>query len=289
MKPPAFQFYADDFLGGTMTMDHAERGFYILLLALQWTQGGISKQDFIRLGKGMAQPSLNHVRSKFKEGEDGLLRNQRMELERQKQADFRANRSESGKSGAAKRWHSHGSAITQPMANGMAKHSSPSPSPSPASGSGETRARELPTEEEAIASTMTERYQALRNANQRYTPLQALQSVTGDHSASASASVTASEGVQGEILTEAEAVASVMTAGIPEAFSRYVYADWSTRAGKDAGGVLVSFCPYCTKRWAREQVEWKAKTHKGTKVPTNRNGNAVKPQKSLLQKIIDEI
>ena len=138
-----------------------------------------------------------------------------------------------------------------------------------------------------------ERYQALRNAKSvtyRYTPLRnALQSVTGDHSASASASVTASEGVQGEILTEAEAVASVMIVGIPEAFSRYVYADWSTRAGKDAGGVLVSFCPYCTKRWAREQVEWKAKTHKGTKAPTDRNGNAVKPQKSLLEKIIDEI
>jgi uncharacterized protein YdaU (DUF1376 family) len=132
-KPPAFQFYADDFLGGTMTMDHAERGFYILLLSLQWTQGGISPTDFERLGRAMAQPSLEHVKSKFKLDADGLLKNSRMELERAKQAQFRANRSESGKRGSEKRWHSHSTAITQPMANGMAKHSSPSPSPSPIS------------------------------------------------------------------------------------------------------------------------------------------------------------
>ena len=131
MKPPAFQFYADDFLGGTQTMDHAERGFYILLLALQWTQGGIAPDDFKRLGKGMAQPSLTHVKSKFKLDADGLLKNARLEQVRDEQNKFRANRSESGKAGANKRWHSHSTAIAQPMANGMAKDSSPSPTPTP--------------------------------------------------------------------------------------------------------------------------------------------------------------
>lgn len=131
MNPPAFQFYADDFLGGTITMSHAERGFYILLLSVQWTQGGILPEDFNRLGKGMAVPSLNHVRRKFQIGADGLLKNARMEAERKKQAEFRENRSKSGLLGAKLRWHSHSTAITQPMASGMANDSSPSPTPSP--------------------------------------------------------------------------------------------------------------------------------------------------------------
>ena len=31
-KAPAFQFYADDFIGGTITMSHEERGLYVLAL-----------------------------------------------------------------------------------------------------------------------------------------------------------------------------------------------------------------------------------------------------------------
>jgi hypothetical protein len=66
-----------------------------------------------------------------------------------------------------------------------------------------------------------------------------------------------------EIETVEQCIARTMNAGIPEEFTRYVHADWSSRAGKDAGGVIVSFLPYVTKRWAREQVEWKAGHHKG--------------------------
>ncbi len=127
MKPPAFQFYADDFLGGTMTMTLEERGLYITLLCLQWSKGSVTIDDFRRLAPSMAQPSLSHVISKFKKGESGELANARMEEVRRKQDNFRANRSQSGKAGAAQRWHSHSTAIAQPMA----KHSSPSPSPSP--------------------------------------------------------------------------------------------------------------------------------------------------------------
>lgn len=80
-----------------------------------------------------------------------------------------------------------------------------------------------------------------------------------------------------EIPTESQAVTLTATAGIPEDFSRFVYQDWSSRSGKDAGGVLVNFLPYVTKRWAREQVEWKAKTHKGTK--THENNNRIAPRR----------
>ena len=76
-----------------------------------------------------------------------------------------------------------------------------------------------------------------------------------------------------ELPSEDDAVAMAMNAGIPEDFVRYVHQDWSSRAGKDAGGVLVQFLPYVTKRWAREQIEWKARTHKGKKTHENSSRN----------------
>ena len=127
MRSPAFQFYADDFLAGTFTMNNEERGLYITLLCRQWTQGHVTTEEIARLSPAMAQPSISHVLAKFKEASQGCFQNARMESERSKQAAFRINRSESGKAGAEKRWHSHSTAIAQPMA----KHSSPSPSPSP--------------------------------------------------------------------------------------------------------------------------------------------------------------
>lgn len=107
-------------------MSNEERGLYITMLCRQWTQGHVTSEEMARLSSAMAQPLASHVFAKFKEVEPGIFKNTRMEIERAKQAEFRANRSESGKVGASKRWHSHSSAIAQPMA----KHSSPSPSPS---------------------------------------------------------------------------------------------------------------------------------------------------------------
>ncbi len=49
-KAPAFQFYADDFIGGTITMSHEERGLYVLALCIQWGQGSLAHDDIERLG-----------------------------------------------------------------------------------------------------------------------------------------------------------------------------------------------------------------------------------------------
>lgn len=68
-----------------------------------------------------------------------------------------------------------------------------------------------------------------------------------------------------EIPTEQEALDQTATAGIPADFARYVFQDWSSRQGKDAAGNVVAWPHYVTKRWAREQVEWKAGTHRGKK------------------------
>ena len=131
-KAPAFQFYADDFIGGTITMSHEERGLYVLALCIQWGQGSLAHDDIERLGSGMAQPSLSKVKAKFELGEDGRLRQHRMEKERMKQASYRAERSESGKKGAKSKWangSANGSAIKEPIAQPMANAWPPSPSP----------------------------------------------------------------------------------------------------------------------------------------------------------------
>lgn len=68
-----------------------------------------------------------------------------------------------------------------------------------------------------------------------------------------------------EVPTLEQAIAETAVAGILPEFARYVFQDWSSRSGKDGGGNVVPWLPYVTKRWAREQVEWKAGTHRGKK------------------------
>ncbi len=131
MKPPAFPLYADDFLGGTMNFTDAEVGIYMRLLCVQWNTGSIPDDDSELNSYGKAEPStpLGRVKAKFEKGDDGKLRNARMEAVRSKQTAFREERSKSGTKGAENRWLSHSSAIKQPLA----KNGFPSPSPSPVS------------------------------------------------------------------------------------------------------------------------------------------------------------
>lgn len=125
MKPPAFQFYADDFLAGVADMTQAEVGAYILLLCNQWNSGAIPT-DKTRLGLIAKGEVSDHVVSKFPNG-----RNNRLERVRRDQKEHRKLRASAGKAGANKRWQGHSNAMPLPMANGMAKDSSPSPSPTP--------------------------------------------------------------------------------------------------------------------------------------------------------------
>ncbi len=109
-------------------MTNEEKGVYITALCIQWNKGGVTEDEMERLSRAMALPSITHVKAKFKQCSDGLFRNQRLELERRKQKEYRENRRKSGELGAKRRWHSHSTAIAQPMASGMAKDGSPSPS-----------------------------------------------------------------------------------------------------------------------------------------------------------------
>lgn len=140
MKPPAFPFYADDFLAGTFDLSTEEVGAYIRLLCHQWNRGSIpvepEKQH--RLAGGSVSAD---VIAKFELCQDGNLRNQRLEVEREKQRIYREKQAEKGrKSGDSRRQETqtaaeprlnHGSATVEPTHEHRLNLPFPSPFPSP--------------------------------------------------------------------------------------------------------------------------------------------------------------
>jgi len=102
-KAPAFQFYAKDFLTGTLTLSLAERGAYVTLLAYQWDVGVVPLEDaaLIRI-LGCSRQEFRAlwpaVSAKFERADDGY-RNPRLEDERQRQAAFAARQRENGRRG----------------------------------------------------------------------------------------------------------------------------------------------------------------------------------------------
>lgn len=126
-QPPAFQFYPDNFRDGCADMEQSEIGAYMLLLCYQWGHGSIPSEK-ARMERAAYGPVSDHVLKKFRLCEDGQLRNERMEKEREKQAEYRAQQSAKGKASAQARFN-RGSTVVQP--SGQPKPNSPSPSPSP--------------------------------------------------------------------------------------------------------------------------------------------------------------
>ena len=133
-RAPAFQFYADDFLAGTMTMTNEERGAYISLLCLQWSKGFVTELDIQRICLGMPTHCQGICQSKFQHGDDGHYRNQRLEVERSKQKE----RSQKQSYIANLRWNKDAKAMpthyqedAEAYAKSVPEVCSPSPSPSP--------------------------------------------------------------------------------------------------------------------------------------------------------------
>jgi uncharacterized protein YdaU (DUF1376 family) len=131
-RAPAFQFYADDFLAGTMTMTNEERGAYITLLCLQWSKGFVTELDIQRICLGMPTHCQGICQSKFQLGDDGHYRNKRLEKERTKQKE----RSEKQRDIANLRWKNHANALPEDMpddakayAESVPETCFPSPSP----------------------------------------------------------------------------------------------------------------------------------------------------------------
>lgn len=88
-KDPAVLFYTSDFLAGTILMTHEQRGKYILLLCLQRENGHLTESTMLHVCGEYDEM----IFAKFKQDENGLYYNERMEEEAEKRTAYSASRS----------------------------------------------------------------------------------------------------------------------------------------------------------------------------------------------------
>jgi uncharacterized protein YdaU (DUF1376 family) len=108
-RAPAFQLYVDDFIAGTYMMTNEEVGAYIRLLCHQWSKMGVppEPQMIARIVNERSispddfKEHFSEVLAKFDEGEDGFLRNSRLEKYRKEQNENYMKRVENSKKGGA--------------------------------------------------------------------------------------------------------------------------------------------------------------------------------------------
>jgi uncharacterized protein YdaU (DUF1376 family) len=92
MKDPAFLFYPNDYLGGTLGMTFEEKGAYIELLMVQFNRGHMSGHMIGQiLGQTMDKVWMN-IKAKFSIDENGLYYNERLELEQNKRKAYSESR-----------------------------------------------------------------------------------------------------------------------------------------------------------------------------------------------------
>jgi uncharacterized protein YdaU (DUF1376 family) len=87
-KDPAFLFYPNDWIGGTMGMTFEEKGAYMELLMMQFNRGHMTSH---MIGQAIGQLWVN-IQDKFTQDENGLWYNQRLEEEKNKRQKFTESR-----------------------------------------------------------------------------------------------------------------------------------------------------------------------------------------------------
>ena len=87
-KDPAFLFYPNDYLGGTMGMTFEEKGAYIELLMVQFNRGHMTSH---MIGQVVGQLWVN-IQAKFIQDKDGLWYNVRLDEEKEKRKSFVSSR-----------------------------------------------------------------------------------------------------------------------------------------------------------------------------------------------------
>jgi hypothetical protein len=88
MKDPAFLFYPNDWIGGTMGMTFEEKGAYLELLMMQFNRGHMTSH---MIGQTVGQ-LWDKIQDKFKVDEAGLYYNERLEIEKEKRKSFTESR-----------------------------------------------------------------------------------------------------------------------------------------------------------------------------------------------------
>lgn len=83
-KDPAFLWYPNDYLGGTLGMTFEERGAYVHLLMMQFNRGHMTSH---MVGQEVGQ-LWEKLKDKFIQDEKGLWYNERLDIEKQKRQAF---------------------------------------------------------------------------------------------------------------------------------------------------------------------------------------------------------
>ena len=87
-KDPAFLFYPNDYLGGTMGMTFEEKGAYLELLMLQFNRGHMTTH---MIGHTVGQIWVK-IQDKFIQDAEGLWYNERLDLEKERRKTFTESR-----------------------------------------------------------------------------------------------------------------------------------------------------------------------------------------------------
>lgn len=87
-KDPAFLFYPNDWIGGTMGMTFEEKGAYVELLMLQFNRGHMTEH---MIAQTIGQIWVK-IEVKFRMDEQGLWYNPRLDEEKQKRQEFTKSR-----------------------------------------------------------------------------------------------------------------------------------------------------------------------------------------------------
>lgn len=83
-KDPAFLFYPNDYIGGTMGMTFEEKGAYMELLMMQFNRGHMTTH---MIGQTVGQV-WDKIKDKFVQDENGMYYNKRLELEIDRRKTF---------------------------------------------------------------------------------------------------------------------------------------------------------------------------------------------------------
>lgn len=95
-KDPAFLFYSTDFFMGTIELSDEQAGQYIRLMCLQHQKGHLSEAAMRSVMRGTLDPA---IMEKFKQDENGMYYNERLENEISKRRRYAKSRAENRKAG----------------------------------------------------------------------------------------------------------------------------------------------------------------------------------------------
>lgn len=114
MADPAFLFYVNDYLGGTMGFDLTQHGAYLMILLYQFNNGHFKAETAINI----IGAEWNRISHKFKTDSLGLYFNEKMDSVINKRKSFK----DIQRKNAYKRWDKSGKPLSEKHISSMPVH-----------------------------------------------------------------------------------------------------------------------------------------------------------------------